>query len=76
MTLIAAVAILVAGGVLILCLPTLAIAIVRGDGRTTLRLTVTVALCTLLTGLICADLAIAIHAGLPLEVGRLGTARR
>ena len=68
MTLIAAVATLVAGCVLILCLPTLAIAIVRGDGRTTLRLTVTASLCLLLTGLICAYLTSAIHAGIPLEV--------
>lgn len=66
MTLIAAVATLAAGCVLILCLPALAIAVVRGDGRTTLRLTVTVALCTLLTGVVCACLASATPAGLPL----------
>lgn len=68
MTLMAAVATLVAGCVLILCLPAVAIAVVRGDGRTTFRLTVTVALCTLLTGVICACLASAIPVDLPLEV--------
>lgn len=68
MTLIAVVATLVAGCVLILCLPAVAVAVVRGDGGTMWRLSVAVALCMLLIGVAGAYLASATPAGLSLGV--------